>query len=169
MILNLSLFFPGPDVEIMDTCSGSFLPLNSFGTTHSGSKQHVPDDSGSDKRIQWTLKPKGYRNNTDLLLDAHGNTFTKRSSNIWQCTRKRDSQRNRCLALVKEKTFSDGTIKYEILKANHKHSDLAPHSPRYPIKSSVSEVPEKSLIFINEPSPTPSDERDMQGESIITH
>ncbi len=117
----------------MDICSNSTLPLSSSRTTPSGSKQHLPSESGgaSETNKQWTLKPKGSRKNTDLLLDVNGNTFTKRSPNIWQCTKKSDSLKNKCPALVKEKTMPDGTIKYEILKAEHKHAESVANSRLY--------------------------------------
>ena len=96
-------------------------------STPSCSGQHLP----ASEQSEWTLKPKGSRKNTDLLLDKDGNTFTKRSPNIWQCTKKSDIQKNKCPALVKEKAGRDGVIRYEILKAEHKHADAAVNCKLY--------------------------------------
>jgi len=45
---------------------------------------------------QWQLLPGGSRKGTDLLKDREGNTYTKRSPNMWQCTKKSDSHNNKC-------------------------------------------------------------------------
>ncbi len=68
---------------------------------------------------------KRRRKNAYVLLDNNGNAYTKKSPNIWQCTKKSDIQKNECPALIKEKREPDGTVKFEIFQPEHKHSESA--------------------------------------------
>jgi len=51
----------------------------------------------------WKVKQRASRKRTDLLEDGLGNSYTKRSACVWQCTRMSEQNRNKCPAIVKEK------------------------------------------------------------------
>jgi len=81
--------------------------------------------SGEDKKVDknhgWRIIKEGSRKRTDLLVDGKGNTYTKRSPYVWQCTRKSNNQKNKCPALVREKN-EDGQKRLCVIQGEHHHN-----------------------------------------------
>jgi len=69
---------------------------------------------------KWELKEKASRKGTDLLEDGLGNYYTRRSANVWQCTRQSNKQRNKCPATVRN---VGGQY---VLSKSHQHSTQSP-------------------------------------------
>ena len=85
----------------------------------SSASSSTEESKKSDKNRGWKIIKEGSRKRTDLLVDEKGNTYTKRSPYVWQCTRKSNSQKNKCPALVREKNENGQRI--FVIKGEHHH------------------------------------------------
>ncbi len=94
------------------------MPTSSASSSSSGESKKV------DKNHGWKIIKEGSRKRTDLLVDEKGNTYTKRSPYVWQCTRKSNNQKNKCPALVREKN-EDGLRLFVIRGEHHHYSQLS--------------------------------------------
>jgi len=90
-----------PIIQV-DTTNSAVEDIDSMPVTHISSPLPSSLEREPFRRSpKWILRKEASRKGTDLLEDGLGNYYTRRSANVWQCTRQSDKQRNKCPATVR--------------------------------------------------------------------